>query len=213
MIYKGVNFYDLDFDPAEAMAERMSLDEAIEYRDLQNRKLYMHDDITIYAVYSMVHQILQFNADDKDVPVEERKPIYIYITSRGGEVDAGFELVDTIMASKTPIYTVNLGYWYSMGLIIGMVGHKRFGMPNSTILLHDGSDFAIGTASKVQDTMDFVKKVNQRMRDLVVSKTNLTKKEYDSNSRVEWYMFADEAKKRGFIDYIIGVDCDIDEVI
>jgi hypothetical protein len=30
---------------------------------------------------------------------------------------------------------------------------------------------------------------------------------------VEWYMFADEAKELGVTNFIIGEDCDIDEVI
>ena len=41
----------------------------------------------------------------------------------------------------------------------------------------------------------------------------MTPEEYDSKFRVEWYMFADEAKEKGFTDYIIGVDCDIDEIV
>ena len=31
--------------------------------------------------------------------------------------------------------------------------------------------------------------------------------------RVEWYLFADEAKEKGFVDAVIGEDCDIDDVI
>ena len=29
----------------------------------------------------------------------------------------------------------------------------------------------------------------------------------------EYYMFPDEAKERGIVDQIIGIDCDIDEIL
>lgn len=47
----------------------------------------------------------------------------------------------------------------------------------------------------------------------ILDHSMLTSKEYDKKQRVEWYLFADEAKEKGFIDQIIGVDCDIDTVV
>ena len=61
--------------------------------------------------------------------------------------------------------------------------------------------------------MRFNSRVEERIKNYILSCGNLTSDEYDAKLRVEWYMFADEAKERGFVDYIIGVDCDIDEVI
>lgn len=49
--------------------------------------------------------------------------------------------------------------------------------------------------------------------DKLLSRSKLASEEYDSKLRVEWYMFSDEAKEKGFVDYIIGKDCDIDEII
>ena len=37
--------------------------------------------------------------------------------------------------------------------------------------------------------------------------------EYDSKLRVEWYLFADEAKEKGFCDHILGVDCELDDIV
>ena len=43
---------------------------------------------------------------------------------------------------------------------------------------------------------------------------SLMPEEYDSKYRTEWYMFAEEAKKKGFIDYIVGDgDCDVDNIV
>ena len=61
--------------------------------------------------------------------------------------------------------------------------------------------------------MEFQKKVEKRIKDYVLAYSFLTGDDYDEKLRVEWYMFADEAKERGFVDYIIGEDCDMDLVI
>ena len=60
--------------------------------------------------------------------------------------------------------------------------------------------------------MAFLKRIEDRTRDYIIAKTDITREEYDSNLRVEWYLFADEAKAKGMIDGIIGEDCQIDDI-
>ena len=79
--------------------------------------------------------------------------------------------------------------------------------------MHDGSNFVYNSGAKAQDQMRFQGKVEDRIKEYILSHSKLTQEEYDANLRVEWYMFADEAKERGFVDSIIGVDCDMDAVI
>ena len=52
-----------------------------------------------------------------------------------------------------------------------------------------------------------------RIKDYVLKHTSISEEQYRENLRVEWYMFADTAKSLGVIDKIIGVDCDIDEIL
>ena len=61
--------------------------------------------------------------------------------------------------------------------------------------------------------MEFNKRVEERIKQYILSRSSLTSEEYDSKLRVEWYLFAEEAKDKGFVDYIIGEDCDIDDII
>ena len=182
-------------------------------KDLKQRKFFLTTEIGQDTVGDIVRHIMQINKEDKDIPVESRKPILLYIASNGGEVDSGFELIDVILASKTPVYTINMGYQYSMGFLIGLAGHKRYAAKNAKFLMHDGSNMVYGNSSKVQDRVRFDARVEERVRDYVLARSNITPEEYDSKFRVEWYMFADEAKEKGFTDYIIGVDCDLDDII
>lgn len=206
-------YYDVDAEIELDEVDGARLAEVMYLKDLKQRKLFLNDEISSISAIEVVHHILQFNAEDKDLPVEQRKPIMLYVTSIGGSVDAGYALIDAILCSKTPVYTVNLGWQYSMGFLIGLAGHKRFTVPNARFLMHDGSSFVYDSGAKAQDQMEFQKRVEERTRAYVLSRSHLTPEEYDAKFRVEWYLFADEAKRCGFTDFIIGVDCDLDEVV
>ncbi len=208
-------YYDFETDFEEKLIEGGMVDDVFYIRDLQQRKLFLNTDIDELSVAEIVKHIMQFNKEDlyNFIEPKERTPILLYITSNGGDVGAGFELIDVIINSKTPVYTINLGCQYSMAFLIGLAGHARFSMPNAKFLMHDGSSFVYGTGTKVQDQMEFQKKIEKRIKDYVLSHSKLSGEEYDEKLRVEWYMFADEAKDKGFIDFIIGEDYDIDFVI
>lgn len=210
---KHTGYYDIEFDIDNVLAENGMVDELFYLKDLKQRKLFLNVDVDQLSVADIVKHIMQFNKEDKNVAVENRQPILLYVTSNGGEVDSGFELIDIILSSKTPVYTVNLGYQYSMGFLIGLAGHKRYATKNAKFLMHDGSNFVYNSGAKAQDQMEFQKRVEERVKQYILSRSELTSEEYDSKLRVEWYLFADEAKKKGFVDYIIGDDCDIDDVI
>lgn len=205
-------YYDLDLD-MELIAQECGIDEVFHLRDIQSRKFYLISDVDVMSVFDIARHILQINREDMSLDAEARKPIIIYIASNGGEVDAGFQLIDVIENSKTPVYTVNLCNAYSMGFLIGLAGHKRFALPNAKFLMHDGSNVVYGTGTKVQDQMEFQKRVDSRIKDYIISHSNLSPEEYDAKLRVEWFMFADEAKERGFVDSIIGTDTELSSIV
>lgn len=206
------DYYEIALDLSDVL-ESSNVEEVFYLKDLRQRKLFINGEIDQFSVADAIRHIMQFNKEDKGVDPDKRKPILLYITSNGGDVDAGFGLIDVILNSKTPVYTINLGFQYSMGFLIGLAGHKRFAAKYAKFLMHDGYSFTSGTSTKVQDEMAFRKREEARVKEYVVSRSNITSKEYDKKLRVEWYLFADEAKERGFTDYIIGEDCEIDEII
>lgn len=210
--HKG--YYDYEIDIEKALLETVGMvDEVFYLNDLKQRKLFLNSDIDQLSVSDIVKHIMQFNKEDLGVDPKDRQPILLYVTSNGGEVDSGFELIDVIQSSRTPVYTINLGYQYSMGFLIGLAGHKRFAMPNAKFLHHDGTNVIVNSGTKVKDQMEFQERIETRMKQYVIDRTKVTEEEYDTHLRQEWYLFADEAKKYGMVDYIIGVDCDIDEII
>lgn len=206
-------YYDIEMEIEKALLEGGMIDDLFYLQDLKQRKLFLNADIDQYTVADIVKHIMQINKEDKGVEPTKRKPILLYVTSNGGEVDSGFELIDVITNSKTPVYTINLGHQYSMGFLIGLAGHKRYATRNAKFLHHDGTNVIINSGTKAKDQMEFQDKIEERIKEYVINRTNVTENEYETHMRQEWYLFADEAKEYGMVDYIIGLDCDIDEVV
>lgn len=183
--------------------------------DIENRRLFLNIEIDDSVIDSAVYYILRYNALDKNIPVEERKPITLFINSPGGSVVSGYALIDVIMASKTPVYTVNLGMAYSMGFLIFIAGNKRYSMQSATFLCHDGSSYGgVESLNKMKDRVEFeTVQMENYTRDYVLERTIITEDEFERNRRREWYMYPLEAKEKGIVDKIIGLDCTIDEII
>lgn len=192
----------------------LSYPDVYEMEDLEERRLYINDIIDSEVVDTIVYHIMRYNREDKRLDIQERKPIILYINSNGGSVPDGYAVIDVIVNSITPVYTVNQGYCYSMGFLIFLAGHKRFCMPSATFLMHDGSTMAWDSTAKMKDRMDFeTKQVEEYMKKYIMSRTSIDEKLYDEKYRVEWYFYPTEAKKNGVLDYIVGEDCTINEII
>lgn len=179
------------------------------YRNCNDRIIIWNNGIDD-SFCSIGYQIMRYNMEDKDKPVEDRTPIKLFINSNGGEIDATFYVMDIIAASKTPVYTIGMSRCYSAGGLILMGGHKRFIFKNTKFLLHDGAVGDVNSMGKFSDHADFVKESEKRMMAYVTSHTNITEKEYSDNYRRDWYMFADEIIARGVADKIIE---SVDEII
>lgn len=189
-------------------------EDRFQLEDLENRRLYINDEINESTIDSITYHIFRYNRLDAGKPVDERKPIIIYINSPGGSVSDGFGVIDSILTSKTPVHTVNIAECYSMGFLIFLAGSNRYGMPSSTYLCHDGSSVAYGSIGKMRDLMEFeTGQMEKHIRNYVISRTNITDKDYTENYRKEWYFYPEEAKKYGVITHIVGTDCDIDEIL
>ena len=75
------------------------------YLDQQNRIYWVDDEIND-SLLELVKMIIRCNKEDVDKPVENRKPIKVFISSPGGETQAMWSAMNAIQTSKTPVWTV-----------------------------------------------------------------------------------------------------------
>lgn len=179
------------------------------YRRLKKREILWNDDISD-ATIDIALYIKKWNAEDKGIAPEERKPIKIFINSDGGSVDTVLHIIDMVHLSKTPIYTIGMGRVYSAGGLLLMAGHKRYVFPHTSCLIHDGSSGAIGSIGKMLDNLEFTKELEKRMKEYILSSTRITEEVYDQNYRRDWFLFSEEMIVLGIADEIVT---DIDTIL
>ena len=181
--------------------------------NLNDRRIVINQEITDDLLENVVLMIMKWNAEDKNLPVENRKKIYIYLNSDGGDCVMGTQILSSIKYSKTPVITVGFAKCASMASYILASGHKRFCFPNTIVLYHDGQTGYVSSGNKGKDIQKFYDKLDERMTQFMIDNTSMTKEFIEEIKDREYYMFSEEAKERNIVDAIIGVDCELDEIL
>lgn len=203
--------------PVESLKVACTIGEFNSLNELKARRLYLYGEIesinycsdeldqSASVVSALVKNILAINAEDKGIPVEDRKPIFLYINSPGGDLTEGFPLIPVIEQSVTPVYTVNIGEWCSMAFLIGITGHKRFSLPYMTFLMHEASGVSVGKISSMEEKIIFDRKFCERIvKQHVLRHSKMKEKEYNLVAQKEFYMLPEDALEYGFIDEIVS---------
>lgn len=176
---------------------------------LQDRKIILNQDISVSVLEDVILHIIKWNKEDKDIPVEKRKKIFIYLASDGGDVIAGNSLISAIAESITPVVGVVFSMAASMASSIYIACHERVAFKTSVILIHDGTQGVYSSANKAKDVMKFYEKLDNINKELIVNRTKISEEEFEENKDRERYFLAEEAKEKGIIDNIIGIDVDM----
>ena len=183
----------------------LTLDDMYCLRNVKNRELWLTGEINDMMAEDLLVEIKEYNRKDcpDAIPPSKRTPIKLFIDSPGGDVVAGLSIIDTIKASETPVWTINVSKSYSMAFHVLINGDKRFAFKSSSFLLHDGSEGGFDSSSKFRDRLKFTDDLEQITRQNVIERTKITKREYEMNARREWYMLVPEAKELGVIDQVV----------
>lgn len=162
------------------------------------------DEISMELGQTMNNLIRFWNQQDEEngIPVEERKPINLYIDSPGGNLTATLTIVDSIIMSKTPVRTINMGAAYSGGFLIFIVGDERIAYPSCSFMFHEGSTSNMGDAHKFRNFSDFYDKQLNRIKEITLKYTSMTEEYYEENKKDDVWLLAEEALKYGVCDKI-----------
>ena len=100
------------------------------------------------------------------------KPIYLHITTNGGDLLAGFFGYDKIKGSKIPIRTIVEGCVASAGSLLSMAGSHRYMTPSSHLLIHQLRTGIIGTYEELVDEKANCNQFMSRLVDLYKENSN-----------------------------------------
>lgn len=181
------------------------------YKNLEHRVIWLDSEVdNMWLEYEK--QILEWNRADKDVPVEDRKPIKLMFFSYGGQIDINYSFIDLIKKSKTPIWGINMGQASSAACFIFIACHRRLAMPRSSYLIHQGGvdgGFSGTYEQVVAAIMEYQRQVEE-LGTYLLENTKITEDMLEEKFSSEWYLTAEEAVELGVADEIVD---DIDEIL
>lgn len=166
---------------------------------LKTRIVMLFGEINKDSANAVINSFIMLDNDD------DKKPIWLYINSPGGEVDSGFAIYDIIKFVKSPVYVLGVGLVASAASLIyvSVPLERRFALPHSTYLIHQPLAKMQGVAIDVEmyaSRLDEIKSlINKILSD--ASKQDLTKVTKDTDR--DCYMGAEDAKKYGLVGKII----------
>lgn len=173
------------------------------YNDLENRIYWLNDEINNYT-FDLVQYIIRWNREDKDIPVEQRKPIRIIIDCGGGALSVSETVSNIIRMSKTPIYGIALGFVASGASVIYLACHKKFALPNTVFVLHKGSCSGVsGTFDEMLAFMNDYEKQIEALISFYLQHTKFTEQEILENIQTDWYVRLPKAQEKGMVDELI----------
>ena len=167
---------------------------------LRNRIIFLGSQVDDTIANLIVAQLLYLQQEDPE------RDIQIYINSPGGSSDAGLAIYDTMQLISNPVGTTCIGMAASMGawLLAGGAKGKRTALPNSRILIHQGSAGFQGTAADIEVQAREMLRLEARMVELLASDTGQTAERIKQDINRDYWMSATEALEYGLIDSIVG---------
>jgi ATP-dependent protease ClpP protease subunit len=170
--------------------------------------LYFRTNVSIETIDKMNKLIIAYTRNGNILKEMHKgydintKPIYLHITSDGGDLFAGFYAVDIIKSSSVPIYTVVEGSAISAASLMACVGAKRYMTKNSYMLIHQLSSGVQGQFHIIKDNFENDTVLMDNIAKIYIEHSNkrLTKNKLVQILDHDKFWNFDLCKKNGLID-------------
>lgn len=174
---------------------------------LKTRQILLSGEINKDLADKIVRQLLVLEADDSE------KPIYMYIDSPGGDVDAGFAIFDMIRFIKPEVYLIGMGLIASAGALILLASDKdhRLALPNSRYLIHQPSSGMKGVATDIEIHAKEMEKTRAIINKVIADQTGKNIDQVTKDTDRDYWLDAEEAKEYGLVSKIISKRSDLEK--
>ena len=168
-------------------------------RLLRERIVFLGSEVEDSVANVIAAQLLFLEAEDPE------KDISLYINSPGGSAYAGMAIYDAMRYVKPDVRTVCVGMAMSAAAMIlcGGAAGKRFALPNSKMMIHQGSAGYRGTPADIQIAAREVLEMTDRMATIIARHTNQSKEQVMRDIDRDNFMSPQEAVEYGLIDAVM----------
>jgi ATP-dependent Clp protease protease subunit len=168
-------------------------------RLLKERVVFCVGPIDDYMANVIVAQLLFLESENPD------KDINLYINSPGGVVTAGMAIYDTMQFIKPDVSTICVGQAASMGSFLLAAGAKgkRYGLPNSRVMIHQPLGGFQGQASDIAIHAKEILTIKEKLNKLLAQHTGQPIEKIERDVDRDNFMSAEDAKAYGLIDAVL----------
>jgi ATP-dependent Clp protease, protease subunit len=169
-------------------------------RLLRERIVFLGAEVTDDLANVIAAQLLFLEADDPD------KDISLYINSPGGSAYAGMAIYDTVQYVKPDVRTIAVGMSMSAAAMVlcGGARGKRMALPNSKIMIHQGSAGFRGTPTDIEIHAQEVLSVRQRMAEIIAEHSGRPLEAVMKDIDRDHFLSPEDAVEYGIVDEIVS---------
>jgi ATP-dependent Clp protease protease subunit len=173
-------------------------------RLLRERIIFLGDQIEDHLANLVIAQLLFLESEDPE------KDISLYINSPGGIVTSGLAIYDTMQYLRAPVSTICIGMAASMAAVLLAAGAKgkRYALPNSRIMVHQGSGGFRGAAPDAIIQMKEWEFLVQRNHEILSKHTGQPLEKVQQDTNRDYFMAPEDAKDYGIIDSVYSLSGD-----
>jgi ATP-dependent Clp protease protease subunit len=169
-------------------------------RLLRERIVFLGTEVEEQSANLIVAQLVFLESEDPD------KPIRMYINSPGGSSYAGMAIYDAMQYVKPDVETYCIGMAMSMGALLLAAGAagKRFVLPNSKVMIHQGSGGFRGTPADIQIAAKEILTMTRRYAEVIAKHANRDVEEVMRDIDRDRFLEPDEAVAYGLADHVLA---------
>jgi ATP-dependent Clp protease protease subunit len=167
---------------------------------LRERIVFLGQEVDDQVANVIIGQMLYLEAQDPE------RDISLYINSPGGLAYGGMAIYDVIQHIRPEVSTICVGMGMSAAAMIlcGGAPGKRMALPNSRIMIHQGSAGTRGAPSDMEIALREVLATTHRMAEIIAHHSGQPLDKVKNDIDRDYFMTADEAKAYGLIDEVIA---------
>ena len=169
-------------------------------RLLHQRIIVLGQEVDDHIANRLCAELLLLSAEDP------HRDISLYINSPGGSVSAMLAIHDVMRLIPNDVSTLAMGMAASAGQFLLSAGTpgKRFALPHSRVLLHQGSAGIGGTAVDIEIQADDLRHTRDTVLGLISQHTGQDRDTVERDSRRDRWFSAEQALDYGFVDQVIS---------
>ena len=167
-------------------------------RLLRERIIFLGDTIEDNVANLVIAQLLFLDAEDPE------RDISLYINSPGGVITSGLAIYDTMQYVRAPVSTICIGMAASMAAVLLAAGSpgKRFALPHSRIMIHQGSGGFRGNTPDVFIQVKEMETLVNTNHEILSRHTGQSLEKIIADTSRDYFMSPIEAKEYGIIDSV-----------